>query len=419
MKGLTSLEYKTLKKLFHMSGWEKFEVEYSRRVKDFSSFVTEFIIHPIQDENPMRHINYPLFFTLNKELILNLESILNNTARIKQFSLIITPLARKFYLRCLLINELQSTNEIESIKITKQEIAASLNKVKGENKRFDGLVNQYIMIENRNVELNSVGDIRKIFDSIVSSEIKEKDLPDGEMFRKQSIGVYDNSKSKWVHRNEFTEPEIYEYLTKLLSFIKHYDAPAIYKIMASHYMFEYIHPFYDGNGRVGRYILAKLLNDNLDPFTALTFSYVVNNNKNKYYKSFEETSDYFNKGELTQFINDMLQLLIEGQHNIIESFKNNIEIITRLAQSLEYIAKNKYEFNVLFILLQDKVFGSEYSRITIKEVTELIECSRNKVNEVIVKFEDKLIKLKSNPVVYEIKESYIEELLSLNPKQYT
>lgn len=57
----------------------------------------------------------------------------------------------------------------------------------------------------------------------------------------------------------------------LISFIKHYEAPAIYKILASHYMFEYIHPFYDGNGRVGRYILAKLLNDNLDSFLTLTF----------------------------------------------------------------------------------------------------------------------------------------------------
>ena len=65
-----------------------------------------------------------------------------------------------------------------------KEIAASLNKTKGENKRFDGLVNQYIMIENDDVEINSITDIRNIFDLIVPSEILEKDLPDGNLFRK-------------------------------------------------------------------------------------------------------------------------------------------------------------------------------------------------------------------------------------------
>ncbi|MFQ3906387.1 Fic family protein [Staphylococcus sp. Mo2-7] len=129
------------------------------------------------------------------------------------------------------------------------------------------------------MEFNKISDIRRIFDTMVSDEIKEKDLPDGDMFRKKSIGVYDQTKSKWIHRNEFSEAEIFEYLTLLLEFIKHYNAPEIYKIMASHFMFEYLHPFYDGNGRVGRYILAKLLNDHLDSFTALTFSYVVNNKK--------------------------------------------------------------------------------------------------------------------------------------------
>ncbi|MBF2758237.1 MULTISPECIES: Fic family protein [unclassified Staphylococcus] len=241
----------------------------------------------------------------------------------------------------------------------------------------------------------------------------EKDLPDGNLFRKNSIGVYDNAKSKWVHRNEFNEPEIYEYLTILLSFIKHFEAPSIYKILASHYMFEYIHPFYDGNGRVGRYILAKLLNDNLDSFTALTFSYVVNHNKNKYYKAFQEASDYFNKGEITNFIDDMMQLIIEGQNNIIETFENNTDIITRLTQSLNEQALNKYDLNVLFILLQDKIFGSKYSRMSIKEVKNIVGYSRNKVNEVINKYENKLIKLKSNPVVYEVKDSYVQELLTM------
>ena len=97
---------------------------------------------------------------------------------------------------------------------------------------------------------------------------------------------------------------------------KYDEAPEIFKIMASHFIFEYLHPFYDGNGRVGRYILAKLLSNNLDPFTALTFSYTVNNNKNKYYKAFENTSNYFNKGELTIFIKEMLDLLLQGQSNI-------------------------------------------------------------------------------------------------------
>lgn len=269
------------------------------------------------------------------------------------------------------------------------------------------------MIENDDVEINSITDIRNILDLIVPSEILEKDLPDGNLFRKNSIGVYDNAKSKWIHRNEFNEPEIFEYLTIFLSFIKHYEAPDIYKILASHYMFEYIHPFYDGNGRVGRYILAKLLNDNLDSFTALTFSYVVNHNKNKYYKAFQEASDYFNKGEITNFIDDMMQLLIEGQNNIIETFENNTEIIKRLAQALDQQGLNKYDSDVLFILLQDKIFGSKYSRITIKGVKDIAGYSRNKVNEVIKKYESKLIKLKSNPVVYEVKDSYVQELLSM------
>ncbi len=92
------------------------------------------------------------------------------------------------------------------------------------------------------------------------------------MIENDDVEINSYTDIKWIHRNEFNEPEIFEYLTIYLSFIKHYEAPDIYKILASYYMFEYIHPFYDGNGRVGRYILAKLLNDNLDSFTALTFS---------------------------------------------------------------------------------------------------------------------------------------------------
>ena len=369
-------------------------------------------INPIQDEKQIRDVSYPLFFVLTKDLVLKLEKVLNNSTKIKHLSSLQPGIANDSYIKHLLINELQSTNETENVRSTKKEIAASINKIKGANKRFDGLVNQYLMIENGNIEFNNLSDIRKIFDTIVLSEIKDKDLPDGNLFRKNSIGVYDESKNKWIHRNEFTEPEIYEFLTLILEFIKHFNAPEVFKIMASHFMFEYLHPFYDGNGRLGRFLLAKLLNESLDSFTALTFSYVVNNNKSKYYKSFENASNFYNKGELTSFIGDMIQMLIEGQESIIETFENNNEVMARLEDALKSKKLNKYEFNVLFILIQDKVFGSKYSRISLKSLKEFIGFSRNKINEAIKNHEDKLTKIQSNPVIYEIKDSFIEDLLS-------
>lgn len=413
MKGWI-MKYKSLKRLFQMYGQINAEIEYEKRLKSFSSYITPINIQPIQDQTQNSNIKYPLFFVLTSQLVLHLETVLNNRDKIKQLASSLPKLATNIYTNHLLINEIYSTNKIENIHSTKQEIAAAINKTKGYNKRFDGLVNQYIMMNTSNVEINSVSDIRKIFDTLVSSEISKDDLPDGNLFRKKGIGVYNKSKNEWVHRNEFSESELVEYLTLMLEFLKYFEAPQLYKIMASHFIFEYLHPFYDGNGRVGRYILAKLLNDHLDSFTALTFSYTVNNNKSKYYKAFEKTSNFYNKGELTIFIKDMLDLLIEGQKNIINTFEKNKEVLIKLGNSLRLKNLDRYENSIIFILLQDKVFGSKYSRISLKQLETITDFSRNKINDVIKQHEDKFVKLKSNPVVYEIKNQFIEELLSEN-----
>ncbi|WP_436861067.1 Fic family protein [Staphylococcus caeli] len=406
------MDYKSLKTLFHMHGITRMEAEYEQRKRSHGAFFTDIVIHPIQGEVQQREARYPLFFLITKELVIKLERVLKNSAKIQRQSLSQPEIANDAYIKYLLINELQSTNEAENIKSTKNEIAAALNNTKNTNKRFDGLVNLYLMLKNKEIEINTIGDIRRIFDTLVSNEVELQNLPDGDMFRNKAIGIYDQSKAKWIHRNEFNEREIIEYLTLLLAFIKHDPAPELYKMMASHFIFEYIHPFYDGNGRVGRFILAKLLNNELDSYTALTFSYIVNQKKYKYYKAFENASNAYNKGELTHFIEAMLDIVLEGQESVVTALEKNIEMITRLRQALELYDFNKYEYNVLFVLLQDKVFGSSYSRITLKELKNVVGFSRNKINEVVASHRDKLIKLNSNPVVYEIKNEYIDVLLS-------
>ena len=109
----------------------------------------------------------------------------------------------------------------------------------------------------------------------------------------------------------------------------------------------------------------------------------------------------------------MLDLLLKGQANIIENFEKNKNILDKLGIALTDITKDKYEFDILFVLLQDKIFGSKYSRISLKKMKEITEFSRNKINNVI-KIRNKTQQNKSNPVIYEIKDNFIEELLYQN-----
>ncbi len=409
------MNYKTLKSIFHMSGDQIMENEYQLRLNHFSTYDTGIEINPIRNQVQIRSTKYPLFFCPTKDLFIKSEKILMNSSKINKLMNSQPSVATSSYLKRLLINELQSTNEKENVKSTKKELAAVLNQTNTKsNKKFKGLVDLYVLLlSSEEIKFNEVADFRKAYDLLLSKDIEEEDLPDGLMFRNQGVGVRDVAREKWLHRNEYSEYEIIEFLNKLITFINYYEAPKLLKILASHFMFEYLHPFYDGNGRLGRYIVAKLLNEHLEHVTALTFSYTINRNKNKYDKAFEATSEFLNKGELTSFINVMLDLIIEGQSSAIEQFEENIEMIEKLYEGLKNLNLNENDSNVLFVLLQDKVFGSEYTRLSLQELVGFLPFGRKKLDNIIEKHKDKLTKIKERPKVFEIKDEFVNSLMSV------
>lgn len=44
-----------------MYGWDSIETEYNLRLNSYSSYVTDFIIHSIQDEKKEQKLNIPYF----------------------------------------------------------------------------------------------------------------------------------------------------------------------------------------------------------------------------------------------------------------------------------------------------------------------------------------------------------------------
>ncbi|UMT79738.1 Fic family protein [Staphylococcus roterodami] len=405
------MSYRTLKSIFHEYNETKMKDEYYKRINSLASFKTNININPMENGEKVVNKKYPLFFMVTKNLSKKQELISVNSRRIDRALNSVPYIVREQYFNDLLIDELQSTNEIENVFSTKKEIAHALNNKSSEFLKFRGLVDQYKEIElSQKIRISSVRDIREIYDKLVSREINEHDKLDGDLFRKNFVGVHDGSTNKYIHVGLEPETKIIEYIGEMLTFLKYFDAPEPFKIMASHYLFEYIHPFYDGNGRVGRFIIAKLLSDYYDNYTALTFSYVINRNKSKYYKAFMTASNHLNCGDLTGFIEIMLDLLIVGQDRILDDLMPKMDATEKLTSYLaNHYKKVDYEF--LYLLSMDKLFSNKRNRLSLIDIENILGVGRVKINNTIKKYNQYLVKVKSRPIIYEISDEFLNMII--------
>lgn len=92
------------------------------------------------------------------------------------------------------------------------------------------------------------------------------------------------------------------------------DETMLIKSCVFHYEMEFIHPFSDGNGRMGRIWQTLLLLQKYPVFEFLPFETLISKNQDKYYQALA-TSD--KKAESTFFIAFMLQILNESLDELL------------------------------------------------------------------------------------------------------
>jgi Fic family protein len=89
----------------------------------------------------------------------------------------------------------------------------------------------------------------------------------------------------------------------------------IVKTAITHLYFESIHPFEDGNGRIGRALVEKCLSESLEKQIIMSISQTIEKNKNQYYAELKKVQTTL---EINSWLLYFSQLLIDTQQNALE-----------------------------------------------------------------------------------------------------
>lgn len=318
------------------------------------------------------------------------------------------PGALNSYINSCLIDEIMLTNDIEGVYSTRKEIKEILGTSDRNDKtkvRLEGLVKKYNLLcsdDKFHIDLSSVEDLRTLYDEIVATEIPECDLPDGRVFRKGSVSVVSVT-DKEKHRG-IAPPEtnIINAMSDALGILNNDSVPKIISIAVFHYFLGYVHPFYDGNGRLSRFISSYFIKNELDLLVALRLSYAIKNNRKAYYDAFDIVNDAKNFGDITPFVLMFLEMLVESENSIIEKLEHGIERLKFYLQLLDKLDEkyHKVQVDMIFILVQNKLFGSDDLDIT--ELASELELNEGTTR----KYFDELLKTPMKDVVYKRRQGH-------------
>lgn len=200
------------------------------------------------------------------------------------------------------IRTIHGSLAIEQNTLTLEQVTAVLNgkQVLAPPKDIAEVKNAYEIYE-RLEEL----DPYSVDDLLTAHSIMTRGLVDESgVFRSKPVGVVDQE----GHVLHFgTLPQyVPDLVMELLDWVKSSDVHMLIRSCVFHYEFELIHPFADGNGRVGRLWHTLLLSKWNPAFAWLPVESIIHNRQQEYYESINASNA---AGESTVFIEFMLSAI--------------------------------------------------------------------------------------------------------------
>jgi Fic family protein len=155
-------------------------------------------------------------------------------------------------------------------------------------------------------------------------------------YRKQGVGIVKGTKVEHVAPPFENVPFL---MKNLFEYLKDAEELILIKSCVFHYEMEFIHPFLDGNGRMGRLWQTLILMSEYPVFEFLPFETLISKTQDEYYKSLALSDK---SGKSTYFIEYMLEVIDQSLGNLLTYNNRILKDVDRLDYFLNLGIK---EFN--------------------------------------------------------------------------
>lgn len=211
-----------------------------------------------------------------------------------------------------------------------------------------------LAIENNSLSVEQVTDILedllKAHKSMMNGLVKENGC-----YRRGSVGVF--GKKGLVHLAPPAD-RVPFLMSELIAWSKTSKTHPLVKSCVFHYEFEFIHPFADGNGRIGRMWQTLLLMQWNPIFAWIPVETIVKEHQQGYYDTIKKSD---NEGSSTSFIVFMLSCLKQALHEyLVSNQKSNQKSNKKILAAMQ-----------------------ENPAVTIRELQEIVGLSESGVKKII------------------------------------
>ena len=220
------------------------------------------------------------------------------------------------------IKTIHSSLQIEGNTLTEEQITALI-----ENKRVIGPEKDVLEVLNAIKVYEKLNEYRYYSDkSFLKAHLALMNglIESAGKYRNQGVGIVKGTKVEHIappfENVPFQMKNLFEYL-------KDSDELTLIKSCVFHYEMEFIHPFLDGNGRMGRLWQTLILMNEYPIFEFLPFETLISQTQDEYYKSLSLSDK---AGKSTFFIEYMLDVINKSLENLLSYNGRTLKDIDRL-----------------------------------------------------------------------------------------